>query len=126
MEITENKGVDYAIEAAGRCETMEAAFQSVCNNGGLCILAGNLPSGGKIEIDPFDLIKGKRIVGTWGGETNPDRDIPCYVDMYLSGKLQLDTLITHTYCLGEINQAFDDFEKGKVGRALIQMNEKSF
>lgn len=124
-EVTGGHGVDYAIEAAGLRKTMEAAFQSVRDNGGLCILAGNLPHGGRISIDPFDLIKGKRIVGTWGGETCPDRDIPLYVDLYLSGKLKLDALITHTYRLGEINQAFDDLEQGKVGRALIQMDGES-
>jgi S-(hydroxymethyl)glutathione dehydrogenase/alcohol dehydrogenase len=121
LEITEGRGVDYAIEAAGKRETMETAFQVVRDNGGLCVLAGNLPHGERIGLDPFDLIKGKRIIGTWGGETQPDRDIPLYVDLYLSGKLRLDGLITHTYSLDDIDQALDDLEHGKVGRALIDM-----
>ena len=119
LEITGGCGVDYAIEAAGRRETMETAFRVVRDNGGLCVLAGNLPRGERISLDPFDLIKGKRIIGTWGGETQPDRDILLYVDLYLTGKLRLDGLITHTYGLDEINQAMDDLEHGKVGRALI-------
>ena len=121
LEITGGRGVNYAIEAAGQRETMETAFQAVHNNGGLCVLAGNLPHGGRISLDPFDLIRGKRIIGTWGGETQPDRDIPLYVDLYLSGKLKLDRLITHTYSLDDINQALDDLEHGKVGRALVDM-----
>lgn len=121
MKITESRGVNYAIEAAGRKETMETAFQSVRNGGGKCIIAGNLPIGHYISIDPMDLIKGKNIVGTWGGETNPDRDIPQYVDWYLSGRMKLDKLITHEYKLANINKAFDDLENGKVGRALIAM-----
>ena len=122
LEITGGRGVDYTIEAAGRRETMETAFQAVCDNGGLCVLAGNLPHGERISLDPFDLIKGKRIIGTWGGETQPDRDIPMYVDLYLSGKLKLDGLITHIYRLDDINQALEDLENGKVGRALIDMS----
>lgn len=122
MTLTGNKGVDYAIEAAGKPETMETAFRSVRDNGGLCVLAGNLSRGGRISLDPFDLIRGKRIVGTWGGETLPDHDIPLYVEYYQSGKLQLDALITHTYRLEEINRAFNDLQDGKVGRALIQMD----
>ena len=43
LEITSHRGVDYAIEAAGRRETMELAFQSVRDGGGLCVIAGNLP-----------------------------------------------------------------------------------
>jgi S-(hydroxymethyl)glutathione dehydrogenase/alcohol dehydrogenase len=122
LNITDNRGVDFAIESAGRRESMENAFSSVRDNGGLCIIAGNLPQGEHISIDPFDLIKGKRIIGTWGGETQPDRDIPSYIDLYLSGKLQLDTLITNIYSLKQINQAFEDLNNGKVGRSLIDMS----
>lgn len=121
LEITGGQGVDYAIEAAGQRKTMETAFRTVRDNGGLCILAGNLPHGERISLDPFDLIRGKRILGTWGGGTLPDRDIALYVDLYLAGKLRVEALITHQYRLEDINQAFDDLEHGKVGRALIEM-----
>lgn len=121
LDITGGSGLDYAIEAAGRRETMEIAFQAVRDNGGLCLLAGNLPQGELISLDPFDLIKGKRIIGTWGGETNPDRDIPLYVDLYLSKKLKLEELITHLYGLDDINRALKDLENQNVGRALIDM-----
>ena len=107
-EITRGQGVDYSIEASGRQEAMEMAFKVVRDNGGLCVLVGNLSYAEHISLDPFDLIRGKRIVGTWGGETQPDRDIPIYVDLYVSGKLDLSALITHEYRLHEINQAFDD------------------
>lgn len=120
--ITNGIGVDYAIESAGRRETMEMAFRAVRNGGGLCVLAGNLPAGEQISIDPFNLIKGKRIVGTWGGETQPDRDIPLYIDLYLKRKLKLENLITHCYPLHEINQAIDDLKTGKVGRAMIDFH----
>lgn len=119
LELTGGKGVDYAIEAAGRKQTMEAAIASVRAPGGVAVLAGNLPVGERISLDPFDLIRGKRLLGTWGGETNPDQDIPRYASLYLAGKLQLEKLITHTYSLAAINQALEDLETGKVGRALI-------
>ena len=113
------KGLDFAVEAAGKKVTMEMAFESVRPGGGLCVLAGNLPKGEKISIDPFELIRGKRILGTWGGETHPDRDIPHYVDLYLKKKLKLDGIVTHQFCLDEIHQALEALEAGKVGRAVI-------
>lgn len=122
MEITNGHGVDYAIESAGRRDSMEKAFQSVRDKGGLCVIAGNLPQGEQISINPFDLIKGKRIIGTWGGETQPDRDIPMYVDLFLSERLNLKKLISHTYDLKEINEVLDVLEKGKMGRILIDMS----
>ena len=122
MEITAKQGVDYSIEAAGQKDSMEAAFKVVRDSGGLCVLAGNLPHGGRISLDPFDLIRGKRIIGSWGGETRPDRDIPMYVDLYLSGKLKLDRLGTHSYGLDDINAALENMENGRVGRAMIDMS----
>ena len=100
---------------------MELAFQSIRTGGGLCVLAGNLPAGKTISIDPLDIIKGKRVIGTWGGETQPDKDIPMYLDLYRTGKLELSPLITQTYKLEEINQALEELEKGKLGRGLIEM-----
>jgi len=119
-EITGGPGVDFAIESAGQREAMEMAFKSVKDMGGLCILAGNLPVGQLICIDPFDLIKGKRIIGTWGGETDPDKDIPNYADLFLSGKLNLSFFTSHIYRLCDINNSFNDLASGKVNRALIE------
>lgn len=120
-EITQGEGLDYAIECAGKRQTMETAFQAVRTGGGVCILAGNLPFGEKIFLDPIDLIKGKRIIGTWGGETEPDRDIPLYADLYLEKRLKLQELITHEYRLEEINTALCELEDGTVGRALVRL-----
>ncbi|MDD5109271.1 MAG: zinc-binding dehydrogenase [Candidatus Omnitrophica bacterium] len=124
MGLTSQKGVDYTIECAGRCETMEIAFKSARDRGGVCVIAGNLPQGEKILIDPFDLIRGKQIVGTWGGETNPDRDIPLYAQWYLKGKLGLSDLITHCFKLNRVNEALEGLNCGKAGRILIDMNEQ--
>jgi len=101
---------------------METAFKAVRDNGGLCVLAGNLPHGEQISLNPFDLIRGKRIIGSWGGETQPDRDIQQYVEYYMSGKLKLDRLLTHTYSLNDINRALEKLENGKIVRALIDMS----
>lgn len=118
--ITHGRGVDFAIEAAGQRETMETAFKSVKDKGGLCILAGNLPAGQQISIDPFELIKGKRIIGTWGGETDPDRDIPNYVGHFLSDRLNLSLLISDIYHLDKINDSINYLATGRVNRALIE------
>ena len=123
MKITNNKGVDYAVESAGKKEAMETAFRSVCDKGGLCIIAGNLSHGQAIEIDPFDLIKGKRVIGTWGGETRPDEDIPLYAEWTLSGKLDLGSVIFRVYRIRDINEAVECMEKQAVGRVLIAMDE---
>jgi S-(hydroxymethyl)glutathione dehydrogenase/alcohol dehydrogenase len=122
-DLTQGQGVDYAVEAVGRRETMEAAFRAVRDHGGLCVLAGNVAHGERIALDPFDLIRGKRIVGTWGGESQMDRDVPVYTAMFLQERLPLESMITHEYRLVDINHALDALEQGGVGRALINMAE---
>jgi S-(hydroxymethyl)glutathione dehydrogenase/alcohol dehydrogenase len=120
LELTRGRGADVAIESAGQRISMEQAFASVRTGGGLAILVGNLPSGQSISIDPFQLICGKRIVGSWGGETNPGRDIPLYADMFVEGKLKLAELVSHRFRLDDINAALNALEKGEVNRALIE------
>jgi S-(hydroxymethyl)glutathione dehydrogenase/alcohol dehydrogenase len=121
MEITSKNGLDYAIECAGKRESMEMAFKSIRDKGGLCVIAGNLPQGEQVSIDPFDLIKGKQIIGTWGGGTQPDKDIPLFVDWYLKGRLDLNHMVARCYKLDEINEAFNNFSQGIAGRVLINM-----
>jgi len=118
-ELTGGLCVDYSVECSGNGKAMETAFESL-HDKGIAVIAGNLAKGEKISIDPFDLIKGKKIFGTWGGETNLDKDIPLYAKMYLAGKLKLDKLITQKYGLGEINNAFAELENGEIIRGLIK------
>lgn len=114
------EGVDHAIDASGSKAAMEAAFEAI-NYRGTLVIAGNLAKGEKISIHPFELIKGKKIRGTWGGETVPDRDFPKYVSAYLAGKLDLDKLITHRFTLNQINKAFTLLQKGDAGRIILDL-----
>jgi S-(hydroxymethyl)glutathione dehydrogenase/alcohol dehydrogenase len=111
-------GVDLAVEATGVSAVMEMAHTAVKTGGGLCVLAGNVPHGQKISIDPFDLIRGRRLAGSWGGETDPDLDIPRYVEMILTGRIAVEKLMTD-YTPDNINTALDDLEAGRVLRPVI-------
>lgn len=115
-------GFDYAIEAVGKKETLEFAYNNVKMNSGKAILCGvPNPPGQTIEIDPFPLYYGRKLVGTGGGETSPDEDFNKYVKMYLSGSLKLDEMISHTFALNEINKGIEALEKGKAIRVIIDM-----
>ena len=120
-ELTGGRGADVAIESAGQKLTMEQAFACIRAGGGIAVLIGNLPAGQPISIDPFQLICGKRIVGCWGGDTDPVRDIPRYAEMFLSGKLKLNELVSHRFNLDQINEALDALERGEVARAILEL-----
>jgi len=114
------RGCDYAIEASGNKQAMEKAIEAT-KDAGQVVIAGNLRRGDKICLDPFVLIKGKRLEGTWGGETQPDVDIPFYAKAYRDGTLDLDKLIGRRFTLGEINTALTLLETNKhYGRMIIE------
>jgi S-(hydroxymethyl)glutathione dehydrogenase/alcohol dehydrogenase len=64
---------------------------------------------------------GKKIFASQGGLTNPTEDIPRYLRLYTQGKLNLSSLITHTFQLNDINLALDKMRAGKSVRCMITM-----
>ena len=122
LALTDGQGLDYAVEASGQTEVIEQAFASIRRNGGLCVFATHPEHGRTISIDPYELICGKQIRGSWGGSSNPDRDIPMFAKLYLEGKLPLEKFITKRYQLEDINDALDDLEHHRVGRPLIEID----
>ncbi len=122
LRLTENRGFDYAVESAGMASTIEQAFALVRRGGGRCVFASHPEAGAKIQIDPFELICGKQIEGSWGGQSNPDVDIPRFADEYRRGRLPLEKLISKRYRLDQINEAIEDLEHKRVGRPLIEIN----
>jgi len=125
MEITEDQGTDFGIESAGLISTMQDGFAAIRRFGGQFLIAGNTPHGEKIALDPFDLIAGKNISGSWGGSSEPDKDVPRYAQMYRDGTLKLDALITHRLPLDRINEAFSLIETGHAGRIVLDMDTDS-
>jgi len=120
--ITNGIGVDYAVEASGQASVIEQAFASVRRGGGVCVFPSHPAQGSSISIDPYELICGKQIRGSWGGSSNPDRDVPKFAQLYLEGKLPLAKLIAKRYPLDDINEALDDLENQRVGRPLIEID----
>ncbi len=52
------------------------------------------------------------------------RELPGYVERYLRGEFELDTFITHTMGLEEINEAFDLMHEGKSIRSVLLFNNR--
>ena len=115
-------GVDIAYECAGFIESIETAFECIKEGGGRLIFASHPSSGQKIKLDPFDLIKGKFLQGSWGGNSSPDRDIPRFTEIMKNQLSYLHKLIGKKYSLEDINIALEDLENGETAKPLIDMN----
>ncbi len=117
-------GVDFAIEATGNPQVMNLALNLVRNQGGVAVVVGNAHAGQLLSLDPKLFNLGRSLKGTWGGDSQPDRDYPRYARLMAAGRLDLSPLLGRTYALGQINQALDDLEAGRVARPLIDMNRE--
>ena len=118
-EITDGIGPDYTFEAIGRKESIEQAH-AICRKGGTCVVIGVAPYSESVSLNAFLLpILEKRLVGCWYGSANPHLDIPRLLALYRAGKLKLDELVTRTYKLAEVNEAFEDMNRGVNARGVI-------
>jgi NDMA-dependent alcohol dehydrogenase len=61
----------------------------------------------------------KRIVGSIFGSGNFRKDIPRLMELYLTGQLNIDDLVTRTYALDEINDGYDAMRNGENLRGVI-------
>ena len=85
------------------------------------VVIGNARHGQKMEIDPSQLNLGKRLLGTWGGDAEPDQDFPRYCRLIAAGKLNVESLIPDLYALENIGTAVDDLENGNAVRPMIDL-----
>lgn len=115
-------GVDVAIEATGIPEVMDQAINATRMLGGRAVVIGNAHFGKRLSIDPSVFNHGKSLLGTWGGDSIPDRDYLRFARLLGSGRFPLEALLSRPYHLGEADTAVHDLEAGRVGRPLIDMS----
>ncbi|MBX5449039.1 Zn-dependent alcohol dehydrogenase [Thermogemmatispora sp.] len=123
LELTWGVGVDYAFEAIATPETIAQAFNATAKNGTV-VVAGLSPFLAQaIPISPLNLVLyQKTLMGTLFGDSQPRNDIPMLLRMYESGKLKLDELVTRTYKLDQINEAYEDLLAGRNIRGVIEFS----
>jgi len=122
LNITGRKGADIVIDNTGNTEIIESAYR-VTSARGRMVLVGVPAKGKEVRIYTLPLHFEKVLVGSHGGESIPNIDIPNYVSLYKDGRLKLDMIITDRYKLDQINEAIEDMRSGKIaGRCMIRIN----
>lgn len=74
----------------------------------------------EITMSMLDLvIYEKRVQGALFGSGNPRFDIPNLLALWQKGQLRLDGLVTNTYKLDEVNEAYQDMYDGRNLRGML-------
>ncbi|HMJ76832.1 MAG TPA: Zn-dependent alcohol dehydrogenase [Iamia sp.] len=113
-------GVDHAFECVGHPALIRTAID-LLDWGGQCILLGVPKLGTEASFVVNTLYNDKSIMGCRYGTVRPHHDIPLFVELYQSGKLLLDELVSATYPLEGVHDALTAMHDGKVNRAVLSL-----
>ena len=121
LELTWGVGVDYAFEAIATKETIGQAFAATAKNGTIVVIGLTPVSDKEIPIMPLNLVLyQKTLMGTLYGDSQPRIDIPNLLAMYRTGRIKLDELVTRTYTLDQISEAYADLVAGRIIRGVVE------
>ena len=118
LELTEG-GVDYSFECIGNVEVMRAALESCHKGWGESTIIGVAGAGEEISTRPFQLVTGRVWRGSAFGGVKGRSQLPGFVEEFQQGLIPLDSFITHTMGLEQINHAFELMQQGKSIRSVI-------
>ena len=119
--VTNGQGADSAVVATGILESehVRQAFAAIRKAGTVVVTGiGNPETEVQVNARELTLFQ-KRLQGAIFGASSPSRDIPWMLDLYRSGQLRLDELITRTYSLDQINEGYADMHAGINLRGVI-------
>lgn len=119
--------LDLVLEAGGSKESIELGFNLLTSSGKL-IFASHPPFGTKIEIDPHELLKGKMVMGSWGGGLNLDQGIILVSEILRASQKNYNILSGEIFDLSDVGEALNYISNGLPGRSLIRLTneENSF
>jgi S-(hydroxymethyl)glutathione dehydrogenase/alcohol dehydrogenase len=112
-------GVDFSFECIGNVEVMRSALECCHKGWGESVIIGVAGAGQEISTRPFQLVTGRVWRGSAFGGVKGRSQLPGYVERYLAGEIKIDSMVTHSMGLEQINHAFDLMHQGKSIRSVI-------
>ena len=112
-------GVDHSFECIGNVNVMRSALECAHRGWGQSVIIGVAGSGQEISTRPFQLVTGRKWMGTAFGGVKGRSQLPKMVEEAMKGDIQLEPFVTHTMGLEDINKAFDLMHDGKSIRTVI-------
>ena len=113
--------LDVFVDNTGLPEIIEMGYEIISGKGRV-ILVGVPRINSNINIYSLPLHFGKLILGSHGGESKPNSDIPRYLNLFNNGIWGIEGLISERYNLKNINSAISSMRNGQsIGRVIINL-----
>ena len=110
---------DFIFESTGQSKSIENSFKLLKNSGKI-YFASHPEKKNKIRIDPHDLIKGKKIYGSWGGNSKLNRDIPRFHKIISKMNINIDKFCSY-HSFDKIINLIKNFNNSNKTRSIIKM-----
>ncbi|MBC7890759.1 MAG: alcohol dehydrogenase catalytic domain-containing protein [Sphingobacteriaceae bacterium] len=114
--LTEGRGADYAFECTA-VPALGAAPLAMVRNAGVAVQVSGIEQEISIDMNLFEW--DKLYLNPLYGQCRPQIDFPILQNLYAKGDLLLDELVTRTYTLDELGQAFEDMHQGRNAKGVI-------
>ncbi|MCA1004882.1 Zn-dependent alcohol dehydrogenase [Rhodococcus hoagii] len=118
-ELTDG-GAHHVFDCVGG-EAITSAAMEMLDWGGQLIMLGVAGPEAKLSVPASTFYMDRSVLGCRYGSSRPGADIPKYLDLYRSGRLLLDELVTKTYELDDFESLMDDARNGKLDRGVLLM-----
>jgi alcohol dehydrogenase len=112
---------EVVIEAAGHPSALETAI-GMTAPGGRTVTVGLPRPDARITVSPLGFVaEGRSLIGSYLGSAVPARDIPRFVELWRSGRLPVEALVSSTIDLDQINEGMDQLADGMAVRQIIEL-----
>ena len=112
-------GVDHSFECIGNVQVMRAALECAHRGWGQSVIIGVAGAGQEISTRPFQLVTGRRWLGSAVGGVKGRSELPGMVEQAMKGEIKLAPFVTHTLPLENINEAFELMHAGQSIRSVV-------
>lgn len=113
---------EVVIEAVGHPAALDTAL-ALTAPGGRTVTVGLPRPDARISVSPLSFVaEGRSLIGSYLGSSVPARDIPRFVEMWRAGRLPVESLVSSTITLDQINEGMDQLADGQAVRQIIEFD----
>lgn len=110
------RGADYAFECTAVPELGPAPLRMV-RNGGTAVAVSGVEQVVRVDMELFEW--DKRYINPLYGQCRPSIDFPVLLSLYQQKRIKLDEMVSRTYPLSGLAQAFDDMRNGLNAKGVL-------
>jgi Zn-dependent alcohol dehydrogenase len=114
--LTEGRGSDYAFECTA-VPALGPAPLAMVRNGGTAVGVSGIEQVVAFNMELFEW--DKLYINPLYGQCRPAIDFPLLLDLYQQKRLKLDEMVTQTYALEGLAQAFEDMHAGINAKGVL-------